>query len=513
MAQPPLSGTSEQVYTAVNELSRRCFSIVKDAKLFVDLLEQKDKENFSNTLGKLRAAIVKFGAGSVGALAGPLDALTENLIDLRCAIEDAPDNDRSRELCNRINQVKDDVRLFGDSLSVKFPPVETILSEDDRKKRELASAFSADVTCFKGPCVFLNEITKFLDDPDQLMKMKTKLAAPCEVIQLAESFPVPNNDGGCSVLYNHPNYKKLRAVRKNLQAIADKNCEESQTSVPFHKILITGDPGVGKSHYLIFDLLNTMIENVGVPNFKVVLILYDAAYAYSSSSRWFECRSIDDAKSAVRIVRARWDTYLFLDCCDFSNPTCRTISVSSPNRKHFEDFETSGALRRFLPAWTLDEVKEAFIKMRKLGVFKYAKDDPCPVTEDSISAEFELWGGIPRILYHMARGKYSPRRLMKALFGLNKETIEKINGRLERYDSATSKDDNQLREEDLPHILYHYDVNPITFECDYDYRPVNEVIAGYIDWVINRRTIEEYRSLIKRAPGGLPSRSQDFEYL
>ena len=102
---------------------------------------------------------------------------------------------------------------------------------------------------------------------------------------------------------------------------------------------------------------------------------------------------------------------------------------------------------------------------------------------------------------------------MKALFGLNKETIEKINGRLERYDSATSKDDNQLREEDLPHILYHYDVNPITFECDYDYRPVNEVIAGYIDWVINRRTIEEYRSLIKRAPGGLPSRSQDFEYL
>ena len=218
----------------------------------------------------------------------------------------------------------------------------------------------------------------------------------------------------------------------------------------YHYIHITGDPGVGKSHYLIFDLLSTMIENYNVPDFKVVLIVSKKAFAYSHSSDWFDCHTVDDK------------------------------------------FQKAGARRRYLPSWTLDEAKDAFIKMKNLGVFMYEKDDPCPVSEESIEIEFEMWGGIPRILYHRALDKYSPRLLMRALFDLRKEVIDKIQKRFQQHDRAGSKNENRLTEEDLPHILYHYYVDPHTFECDYDNRPVNEVIAGYIDWAINRRTIEEY---------------------
>ena len=281
----------------------------------------------------------------------------------------------------------------------------------------------------------------------------------------------------------------------------------------YHYIHIKGDPGVGKSHYLIFDLLSTMIENYNVPDFKVVLIVSKKAFAYSHSSDWFDCHTVDDAVGALGKELKRWDTHLFADCCDLEDPPCRTISVSSPNRTHFDKFEKAGARRRYLPSWTLDEVKDAFIKMKNLGVFMYEKDDPCPVSEESIEIEFEMWGGIPRILYHRALDKYSPRLLMRALFDLRKEVIDKIQKRVQQHDTAGSKNENRLTEEDLPHILYHYYVDPHTFECDYDNRPVNEVIAGYIDWAINRRTIEEYTDSIKRAPGGSPSRSGDFESL
>ena len=339
-------------------------------------------------------------------------------IGLRCAIQDGPETCLSRELCNRINKVKNDLRMFGKSLRVKFQPGPLILSEDCRSKRELlARAFGCqDVTRFMDPCRYLNAITKFLSDPKQFKEMKTKLEKPGAVIQLAAPFPAPSNAGKCTVLYNHPNYLKLRAVRKRRQASADEDED-------LHYIHITGDPGVGKSHYLIFDLLSTMIENVKVKDFKVVLILSKMAFAYSRSSGWFDCRSKEDAVSALGKEVNRWDTYLFADCCDLEDPTCHTISVSSPNRKHFEQFEKSGAERRFLPSWTLNELTDAFVEMSKLNVFKYPEGHRRHVSEESIRIEFEVWGGIPRILYQ----------------------------KLDRF---------------VEHRLYKFVVDPITFECD-----------------------------------------------
>ena len=143
-----------------------------------------------------------------------------------------------------------------------------------------------------------------------------------------------------------------------------------------------------------------MIENVDVQDFKVVLILLDSTYAYSHSSGWFFCRDISDTLSALG-EETRWDTYLFADTCDVSAPPCRTISVSSPERKHFDNFEKSGAEIRGLPSWTLDELKHAFVQMSKFGTFDYPEDHWRHVSEESISTEFEVWGGSPRLLYHM----------------------------------------------------------------------------------------------------------------
>ena len=235
--------------------------------------------------------------------------------------------------------------------------------------------FTQPRSAFQEPCDFLNEITKFLSDSSECEKMKAKLERPRQIIQLAAPCPAPNNAGGCSVLYNHPTYLKLRAVRKGLQATADDDEEP-------HYIHITGDPGVGKSHYLFFDLLSTMIENVEVQDFKVMLILSKMAFAYSRSSGWFHCRSRNDAETAGIPICLSIASIFPLHHVRRLPSLPQTGSILST-------FEKSGAERRFLPSWTLKEVMRAFVKMRKLGFFHYAEGDRRHVTEDSIRAEFK----------------------------------------------------------------------------------------------------------------------------
>ena len=227
-----------------------------------------------------------------------------------------------------------------------------------------------------------------------------------------------------------------------------------------------------------------MIENFddNVPNFKVVLILSQMAFAYSRSSGWFDCHTVGDALAALGKNLERWDTYLFVDCCDLQVVPCRTISVSSPNQKHFECFIKAGCERRYLPAWTLEDLKRAFVELSKFGVFDYPEGDWRRVTEDSISTEFEVWGGIPRMLYHKSRFKYSPYLLMQAMRSLKQETIDRISIRFSHHDTACSKEtrrpgeEHPLTEEELPHLLYHYKVDAETFDLAC-YAPVNETIA------------------------------------
>ena len=188
MAQP-LSGTSVH-YVHRNELSDRCRDILDESELFVvDLPEREGtKEKFGTSRAELLAAIDGFDGALLGTLVVQVPVLVEKLAVFRRAIiKYAVADVLLPGLCDRINEVRNDVCLFGDSLSVKFPPGPSILSDDDRKRHELANAFGADASRFLEPSGVLNGITKFLRDEHQLKEMKTKLESPRAVVQLAES--------------------------------------------------------------------------------------------------------------------------------------------------------------------------------------------------------------------------------------------------------------------------------------------------------------------------------------
>ena len=500
MAKPLLAGTStlEQACVDLEELGDRCYDILSDSEVLfsIGVSERDGQETFRATLAELRVAIEAFDGGLVLtdenrlptlAIIHRLRALVGKLSILRRAIKDAPEIGQSLEMCSRIREVQKDLCLLGDSLSVSFP---SILSEEGRKL--LAKAFGTTLSDFAEPCGTLNEVTKFLRDPGQCEEMKKKLETPRGVVQLAASFPAPHNGGGCTVLYNHPNYLKLRAVRKGKQASADDRKQ-------LHYDHIAGADGVGKSHYLIFDLFSTMIENVDVQDFKVVLILFKKAFAYSHSSGWFRCHTIRDAIRAFD-YKIRWDTFLFADACDLSAPPCRTISVSSRSSGYYNSFSSSDALRLSLPRWTLDEVKHGFVQMSKFGVFNYGASDRRHVTQESVQAEFAVWGGIPRILYHKAPSRYTPYLLMKAMCGLNKEMVRDIERSFFRNrNTADSMYKNRLTQEDLPDLINDCLVDPVTFKRGNDKLPVTRIIADCIDRVSNRFTIDECRNRVRNS--------------
>ena len=117
--------------------------------------KRASKKKFRDIVAQLRAAIEEFGGGLTGALANQTSAVIAKLNILWLAIKDAPQNGQksqkgSRELRVRIIKVQDDLRDLGDSLSVKFRPGASTLSEDRKKRKLLANAFHAATKRFSG---------------------------------------------------------------------------------------------------------------------------------------------------------------------------------------------------------------------------------------------------------------------------------------------------------------------------------------------------------------------------
>ena len=240
----------------------------------------------------------------------------------------------------------------------------TVDPKDLKAFAELGQAFQTSPLSFGPPCRELNALSELVKDKGVMERLKT----PRAVVKFKIPFHLPR----CKIpgIYVHPNYLKIREARQKLVA----KYHEDEEPLMFH---LTAKEGVGKSFYLLFDLMSTMVEKANDPNFKMVLVdggekrghSDGKAYVYSCSTGWYQFR---DVTLAARLnYGCEWDPhrYYFMDSYEMGSPSCHTVIVSPPNvSAHSMKPPAFKCEKHFLPTWEFDEVVDAMEKLGKLGL-------------------------------------------------------------------------------------------------------------------------------------------------
>ena len=210
------------------------------------------------------------------------------------------------------------------------------------------------------------------------------------------------------------------------------------------------------------------------------------AYAYTHLTGWYEFKDVFQA-SKLNGKLIDKDTYFFVDTYDILAAENHTFSVSSPNEVHFVRFVAlRNCERRYLPAWTLAELKDAFKKLAEFGgVPSHVKFS---VTVKSIEECFNLWGGIPRIAF---QEEGSPNYTWERLYPLL--------SRLEMKELIALP----TIEEGTLNLLFHFDVDWQTFELsEKKFCEASARIRGALDAKLKARSDQELVGLIAQDNAG-----------
>ena len=160
-------------------------------------------------------------------------------------------------------------------------------------------------------------------------------------------------------------------------------------------VIITGNPGIGKSCFLLYQMYRFRKENKDLPLFYTSAVL--------SRHIQFDCDRVQiftPAEMPRNQLRLHELTYLY-DCGTKGDsiavypPTLarKTIIATSPDTTHTQSFWKAAqdvrdeAVRLYMPPWSFDELKY-FEKHRN-------------ISEKMLNDRFLIWGGIPRyVLAH-----------------------------------------------------------------------------------------------------------------
>ena len=135
------------------------------------------------------------------------------------------------------------------------------------------------------------------------------------------------------------------------------------------RCLLTGNPGIEKTMYLIYFMMRVMHENRGNPKFRMAIVTSYANsgpsyYTFTRKSGWFKIS--EDRFIWFRKQRALdADSWLFAD--SFDVPNCRTngLLTASPNKKHYKFYAQGQIQKLYMPLWTLNELIYVFRKIIK----------------------------------------------------------------------------------------------------------------------------------------------------
>ena len=300
--------------------------------------------------------------------------------------------------------------------------------------------------------------------------------------------------------------------------------------------LLTGNPGIGKSTLLVHHLIELLYECrfSSNPNgdLKVLLTKGKRYYAYTRLAGWFQVshKSFETLYESV----VNKDAWLLADSFDIANPHPRkTLSVSSPNKRHYRLFLKRRPTRMYLPTWQWDEILALFrllvgraivalrfiwerdgnsietfsdsydvTKLFKLDAPKIVEDiernDPLsefyspdlnlPVPtefyldEARLSRRFEIWGGVPGTILSTS-----------ALGGLEKILVEQRKQLAKFFHGAEYDSESGVMEksENIIHAVLQFRISEF-FHLG-GYIPISEIagnrflefLSSY-DWMVLR---------------------------
>mmetsp|Transcript_17122 Transcript_17122/g.56761 ORF Transcript_17122/g.56761 Transcript_17122/m.56761 type:complete len:760 (-) Transcript_17122:1191-3470(-) len=176
-------------------------------------------------------------------------------------------------------------------------------------------------------------------------------------------------------------YLKMRELIANDFKLDPETLKGKDTTQGCHQVILTGTPGIGKSCFAYFLLLQLLRPG------EEVVYQIGSEYWYFDGEAW---SLLMDGSVAQRFLQTFRHWYI----CDLLKKqgnysisrTAKTIIISSPKYGMFKAIVNAGSAKRyFLPLWS-DEEMSLFIKMQsERGM------DP-----DEVQKIVEDWGNVPR---------------------------------------------------------------------------------------------------------------------
>lgn len=144
-----------------------------------------------------------------------------------------------------------------------------------------------------------------------------------------------------------------------------------------HRVVVLGTPGVGKTFFGFYLLVNLIRERQ-----------YDILYKRSNSALYLYPA---DPKSVAKTISLDESSTLNLEetifICDGIKPPIEgmpTVLITSPQREIWWQFHKDGCRNLFMPVWTLDELLSC-----RILIFP-------DVDEHRVKHSFMKWGGVAR---------------------------------------------------------------------------------------------------------------------
>ena len=228
---------------------------------------------------------------------------------------------------------------------------------------------------------------------------------------------------GFKELYIRQSYVDL------FQIIMD-NLTNSDQRNRYHRMAITGNPGIGKSLFLFYVMWRiSSMDNVGT------VILRRAKddgliYVFGRNNSW----STVNYGDIVSLLSSP-NTWYLTDTLDPPPGEVKavTILVASPARKHYKEFLKYSVtdVLRYLPVWSLEEL----MKARK----------SFSLSEEQVENRYCLIGGIPRFVLEKEQDLVS--LIDGAIIRLNIDNFESI---------AVG---NLQKDDEISHLVVHFEVN------------------------------------------------------
>ena len=215
-------------------------------------------------------------------------------------------------------------------------------------------------------------------------------------------------------LYVRPCYEERLQMIRYLLSMGDPHSNPPKPEQKFSggsMVTITGNPGIGKSYFLIYLIAFILWKVDSHRNDPHVMAYYDRDIVYSSGPSVFYSfnptrGTITKNKDIIMECLDYPKTWFLVNAADETIPSCscRVISAASPKRISALQTIPGGrdirkiSLVRWMPIWTHEEVN-ASARYLYPNLRHGPNEDPVVVGTARCVKRYELYGGIARIIF------------------------------------------------------------------------------------------------------------------